>query len=674
MISQPPVYYVPKKQPGDRKLRKCKHGERLPNGKCPKGPKKIVNNTSVINDVDDDEESEDTDQIDNQETQPVVSINVTEPNPPVLKTSPTKKKRPCKHGERLANGKCPPPSKTVKKALKVKTEKIREKYKNGVCTDDMTFEDCELAILRQSVIENEETIKKDSVMNEDSREMIEILEKFLRRKRCICYGGTAINNILPEKEQFYNRDVEIPDYDFYSKTAKDDAKELADIYFLAGFREVEAKSGVHESTYKVFVNFVGIADITQLDERIFDNLQKSAIEKEGILYSSPNFLRMASYLELSRPRGDVSRWEKVFKRIILLNKYYPLTPEHNCDILDFQRKMDFNDAETSEKIFNIAKDTFLEEKVVFFGGYAFSVYADFFTNERQKKFNPKIPDFDVLSLTPKKTAEKVAQRLADAGIQNIFIYKHDKIGEIIPENYQITIGANEEERDTIAFVYSPIACHSYNEVSVDGQKIFVATINTILSFYLAFMFVNKWYYNKDRILCMSQYLFDLEQANRLEQTGPLKRFTTNCLGKQKTLTDMFSIKSDVYKKIGRFQNKTPAQLEEFEKFFFKYIPSKNPRHASIMNSKIQQNQQGVSKPPVNYVLESDSNLSDNEEDKEEETHEVYVPPNNRPVFQNQNKNYVRPNIPFQGKHNNNNNKTQKKKYPPKNDGFFSRIF
>ena len=31
----------------------------------------------------------------------------------------------------------------------------------------------------------------------------------------------------------------------------------------------------------------------------------------------PNYLRMAMYLELSRPDGDVSRWEKVLKRLTL---------------------------------------------------------------------------------------------------------------------------------------------------------------------------------------------------------------------------------------------------------------------------------------------------------------------------------------------------------------------
>ena len=61
--------------------------------------------------------------------------------------------------------------------------------------------------------------------------MIEILENFLVERKCICYGGTAINNILPKHDQFYDLDYEIPDYDFFTPNALDDAKKLADIYY-----------------------------------------------------------------------------------------------------------------------------------------------------------------------------------------------------------------------------------------------------------------------------------------------------------------------------------------------------------------------------------------------------------------------------------------------------------
>ena len=80
------------------------------------------------------------------------------------------------------------------------------------------------------------------------KDIIKIVEQFLKDKKRICYGGTAINNILPEKDQFYDKNVEFPDYDFFSPTPLEDAKKLADIYYAKGYNEVEAKSGAHEGT------------------------------------------------------------------------------------------------------------------------------------------------------------------------------------------------------------------------------------------------------------------------------------------------------------------------------------------------------------------------------------------------------------------------------------------
>ena len=85
--------------------------------------------------------------------------------------------------------------------------------------------------------------------------IIRILENFMRRKTVVCYGGTAINNILPVTDQFYDKDVEIPDYDFFSPMALKHATELADIYANNNYESVEVRSGVHKETYKVFVNF-----------------------------------------------------------------------------------------------------------------------------------------------------------------------------------------------------------------------------------------------------------------------------------------------------------------------------------------------------------------------------------------------------------------------------------
>jgi GDP-D-mannose dehydratase len=70
----------------------------------------------------------------------------------------------------------------------------------------MNFDECELAILRIAVDKAGEKIKKRIANSQDIIEIIKIVENFIKRKNLICYGGTAINNILPKTEQFYNKD------------------------------------------------------------------------------------------------------------------------------------------------------------------------------------------------------------------------------------------------------------------------------------------------------------------------------------------------------------------------------------------------------------------------------------------------------------------------------------
>ena len=431
---------------------------------------------------------------------------------------------------------------------------------SNVCKD-LSFADCELTILRMAVDKAEEKMGKRVVNSEDVQKIIDIVEEFIKRKKEICYGGTAINNILPEEDRFYNKEVELPDYDFFSKDALNDAKELADIYYKKGFIDVEAKSGQHHGTYKVFVNYMAVADITHLPKEIFAALKKDAISVGGILYAPPNFLRMSMYLELSRPAGDISRWEKVLKRLTLLNNNYPIT-DVNCNNVNFQREMD--DKEKEDKIYETVKNTLINQGVVFFGGFANTLYSQYMPANLRKKLE-KVADFDVLSNNPENTAEVIKERLSDNGIKNVKTIKQSAIGEIVPEHYEVKIG-----KDSILFIYKPIGCHSYNILMMSGKKVKVATIDTMLSFYLAFLYANKPYYNQfiDRILCMSKFLFDVQQKNRLAQKGLLRRFSINCMGHQETVEEMRAEKAEKYEEL-----KDKKNSEEYEEWFLRYRPN-----------------------------------------------------------------------------------------------------
>ena len=177
----------------------------------------------------------------------------------------------------------------------------------------------------------------------------------------------------------------------------------------------------------------------------------------------------------------------------------------------------------------------------------------------------KYADFDVLSRDPKVTAEIVKERLIDAGIKNVKIVKKEPVGEVIPIHYEIVIG-----RDTVAFIYKPVACHSYNVLMIHGKKVKIATIDTMLSFYLAFLYAKRPYYDPERILCMAKFLFDVQQKNRLQQKGLLKRFSITCYGHQESVEEMRSEKTAKFKEL-----KDKKGTSEYEKWFLNYRPEVN---------------------------------------------------------------------------------------------------
>lgn len=422
-----------------------------------------------------------------------------------------------------------------------------------------TIEEKENDLLQKAIDKSEKKMGYEMVQSETNKAIFNIIEDFIKQKKLICYGGTAINNILPKKAQFYNKNFEVPDYDVFSKNALQDAKELVDLFFKKGYESTEVRSAIVIGTYKIYVNFVAVVDVTQIDPKLYDIFKKNGIKKEGILYSPVNFLRMEMYKELSHPQGEISRWEKVLKRLALLNKYYPI---HNdkCYEVNFMR--DFKGKQQlGEDIYDIIKKILIEHGVVFFGGYASNLYSRYMPLA-EKKVLKHIPDFDVLSTDAKQTAEDVKKELIKHGFHNIKINKKDALWKIIPVHYEIVL-----ESDIVCVIYETIACHSYNTIKEDNETIKVASIETMFNFLFAFLFKDDKYYDHIRIMCMAEFLFQVQQKNRLKQKGLLKRFSTNCYGTQITPEKLREIKSE---KFIELQDKKGSK--EYEKYFIRYNP------------------------------------------------------------------------------------------------------
>ena len=436
----------------------------------------------------------------------------------------------------------------------------------------MSIFDKELDLIKTAMKNIEKRQGEKKVNNPHVRQLITIVENFLKKKKLICYGGTAINNILPKKDQFYDKDIEIPDYDFFSKNALKDAKELADIYAKNGYENVVASSGAHGGTFKVFVEFIPVADITLLPDDIYNKIHKESIIKDGIYYCAPNYLRMSMYLELSRPDGDVSRWEKVYTRLVLLNNNYPVLPKgKSCENVEIQRFFTTKSSVFNNKtLFLMIREILMDENVVFFGAMANSIYNSLIKKKKLSKI-PNIPDFDVLSKNPEQTAETVKRELQKMRVKNVSIRKYktttsskDYIeDEVVSPHYEVMIGD-----ETVLFIYKPLACHAYNEIMVNGRSIKIASIDTMLSFYLSFLFTNKEYYDSRRLMCMCEILLKV-QYEHLKKNIPLKsifkRFDIPCYGYQKTLEDIKKEKDELFEKLKK-------GTEAYEYFFMKYTP------------------------------------------------------------------------------------------------------
>ncbi len=385
---------------------------------------------------------------------------------------------------------------------------------------------------------------KAAAANPIVKKSLAIVKEFLQTHPVMCYGGTAINNLLPEKDRFYDPTTTVPDYDFYSKTPQEHAMILANKLSEAGVEFVEAKPGMHLGTFKVFADYEGVADITHLDEDIFDRLWKEEIVRDKIHYVSPNFLRLSMYLELSRPNGDVSRWKKVYERLQLLNKSYPIdcpmekeTHEHP-DLTEENRKL-------VEKI--------LTTKPVVLLGITASQIHQGKTPKWMAPVTLLAEEKEIKELTDGKKTEK-----------------HEG-SEILPSHVDVF----DDNGDVLLRIHETAACHSYHQMA---NGIRVASIPTMLQFFFAYMYSGVDEDEISHLLCVSQRLVDL--ASHKEKRRYALLTPIDCIGKQETLVDMKRHKSQLYNELSK--NKFSV---DFLKYFFSYNPKDTEtRRAQVRNA------------------------------------------------------------------------------------------
>jgi len=357
-----------------------------------------------------------------------------------------------------------------------------------------------VALARAAAIESADYQERFAAEDVEARKIVDIMEHYLRVKGRVVYGGAAINAHLSSENKFYDPSLYLPDYDFLTPDPLQDCADLIVAFQQEGFDEVEAKFGIHEGTYKVFVNFRAAADITYTPPEIYGRINNDSVIIDGIHYAGVDYLRMNIYVELSRPAGNVARWEKVYERLLLLNSEHPLRVGR-CSKPGKLGKLDRNHT----RIINTGID---------YGAIFLSEMTDNPILMMSDKANQLVSELSYL--TPTKIPE---------------------LGELLPSRTEL----RDKQDELIAVVFDTVACHSYTTMS-DPKDFRKGSLDLLIHMYYAMYFAEVIDYKEGRLLCHIHALIEEENAQRtnaVEKGLPAHDvFPLECIGHQPTMPEL----------------------------------------------------------------------------------------------------------------------------------------
>ena len=387
-----------------------------------------------------------------------------------------------------------------------------------------------------------------SVISRDKEavRIISIVEEYLRANKRIIYGGAAANALMPKEYKFYDPIYDLPDYDFLTPDGLEDCANLIEKYKSAGFKDVEARLGIHEGTYKVFVNFRPAADITEIPMDLYLRLQNKSRIRNGLLCAPPDWLRMSWYLELSRPMGDADRWRKIFKRLQYLNKVYPLKVCDDTTKVD-ETKTRFPPAKR-RRLHGIILQVVADTRTFFIGAMVESVYkaliehrdtAETLIGSSLVKYNPL---YVLTTETLEETTNYLAAELKAAYPATLVEIKpYVSIGDVVPQRNEVYFGKRR-----VATIFPTVACHAFLTLNIhlpyDPVKylVRVASIDSAITILYEMWFTGLQNSVGRRILCLLQTLVEIEAHMRLDnpKESKISLFPFTCIGHQPSLPEL----------------------------------------------------------------------------------------------------------------------------------------
>lgn len=383
--------------------------------------------------------------------------------------------------------------------------------------------------LEQIVDQAQTRLDLETAQNPALRRAIGIVEAHLRRTGRVCYGGQAINAQLPRALQFYDPETSLPDYDFFTPEGKADIDDLVAALKAAGYTEISKRIGIHEGTTKIYVNYTAIADITQMPAELYNLIAKNSVSVNGIHYADPIFLQMMMYLELSRPRGEVTRWTKVYDRLRLFQKAHPIGKCRDFKIVESPEAREVRPRLVAYMV---------KEHRAFMGADIHTLYEGHGKTRSAKgrmTFLVK-GSAPIVFLSP--DAEADGNHLSDhLAVRTVSI---PGLNNILPPMVALYKGD-----DLVGLIVQQEACHSIVNLPLTKQRILkVASLDTLLTFLLGLYYrEDSLLMSKEAVLCWAKNYIRLVEKFRLRPTADFPAFSIECVGYQTSFASLLRAKA-----------------------------------------------------------------------------------------------------------------------------------
>ena len=392
--------------------------------------------------------------------------------------------------------------------------------------------------IKNAAANAQEKIDYESAHNSEIIRSIHIVETFLKKSHRLCYGGQAINAHLPVKYKFYDPAYNVPDYDFMTPDQSADIRALSAEFRKAGFTEISAKEGMHAGTMKIYVNYVPVADITEIDPKLYELLSGRETVYDGISYMDADTLRMLMYLELGRPKGEVKRWEKVYERLMLLNTFAPID---KCSKKDGQRMKSKEKNLLSEDEITHIMDFIVREKRIFAGADITGFYRASLKGKKPAKWLMKTrrPIFFYTSNLREDANHIIRELKKSPGRKTKMVQIEALGGDLIPKMVIFL-----RNKIPILIVMEESACHSYYDIPMKGLATMrAASLDTLITLYFSMSLLKYRFMSLKSMECLAKELVEISfRARSKPDRFPFEFVSLTCSGKQTSLPSLIRSK------------------------------------------------------------------------------------------------------------------------------------